>query len=529
MIFEEKYGTVPMEREKEQQMKRLGNANAWNAAGKCLSAAALICGGLMGILIAWVSLLNLSAETSPITFALLYLAAGTGIVLAVIALCRAVPAKSELRFCICLAAAAFAVRGVFVLLIPSEPASDFNAMYAAACELAQGNNILNDTPYFQWWSYQSGFVAWMAFWIRLFGADVFFFQMTNCLCGAGCAVLVCALARRFASPQGARAAGILYLIYPGSIVFAPVLTNQHLSELLLLTALYVATGEGDTVKSRLLRGGAAGLLLALSNAVRPSAVVMVLAVLAVLILELFRWKELGRRGLLPVAAGVLAIAAVYVLSGEALSWLVRITELNRNGLTNNVPEWKFISGLNQESHGGYSDADAELVFTEAPVEQIRENARQLLRERLADLTPDRLLALFWLKIKAMWGGFEPAWWAMTQNVMDAYAARGQMEALAWWHSKLERLSGGVYIADSLLISAGCVRAALREERGRSAALLLALTALAYFCVHLLIEVQSRYRTLLFAVALPLAAIGADWLAEWCGRLLVRRKEKRKET
>lgn len=502
-------------------MKKHGIADAWDFAGRNLSAAALICGGMMGVLLACVSLLNLSMETSSFIFSLLYLATGMGMVATVIALCKAIPAKNEIRFCICLAVTAFAVRGVFVLLVPAEPVSDFRIMYDAACELARGNDVMNDSPYFQWWSYQSAFVAWMALWIRLFGAGVGFFQGMNCLCGALCAVLVYALARRFASSQGARAAGILYLLYPGSIFLAPVLTNQHLSELLLLAALYIAAcGEGD-LRARAYRDGAAGLLLAMSNAIRPSAVVAVAAVLALLILELFRWKELGRHRLLPVAAGALTIAAVFFLAGGGLSSLVRATELNRNGLTNNVPQWKFILGLNQESTGGYSMADADIVFASDRLDKIQLAARQMLSKRLAALTPDRLLILVLQKIKLMWGGFEPIQWAMTKNVIEVYAARGQTEMLILWRSRIERLSSGIYIVNSLLIAVGCVRAPFQEEKRRRVALLLTLTALAYFCVHLLIEVQSRYRTLLFAVALPLSAIGADWLAE-SGRKLLRR-------
>ena len=502
--------------------------NMWAFLGGFPPAAALVCGGIMGLLFASVSWIYLAGQTAPFAFAALYPAAGLAVAAAVIFLCRIVPVRNGIRFCVCLAAAAFAVRGLFVLLIPAEPVSDFQIMYDAACELARGNNIMNDSDYFQWWPYQSAFVAWMALWIRLFGVGVGFFQVMNCLCGAGCAVLVYALAGRFASPQGARAAGVLYLLYPGSVFLAPVLTNQHLSELLLLAALYIVTGGKDEFRTRAFRGGAAGLLLALSNAIRPSAVVVVLAVLVLLILELFRWKELGRSGLLAAAAEAVAIAAVYFLTGEGLSLLFRDTGLNRYGLVNNVPQWKFSLGLNQESSGGYSGADADRVFAAGSVAQIQETARQLLKERLADLTPDRLFALFLRKIRAMWGEFEPIWWAVTQNVTDGYAARGQMELLIWWQSKFERLSSGIYIADSLLIAAGCIRAAMKEEKGRDAALLLTLAALAYFCAHLFIEVQARYRTLLFAVVIPLAAIGTDWLGSLAGRPLKRRKEKRKE-
>lgn len=497
--------------------------------GKYLPAAALMCGGVMGLLIALVSGLYLAVETEPAVFAAVYLAAGLAAAAAVVFLCRTVPVGSEVRFCIILAAAAFAVRALFVLLIPTEPVSDFGILYGAAQQLAGGNNILNDTPYFQWWAYQSGFVAWMALWIKLFGADVFFFQMTNCLFGAGCAVLVYALARRFASVRGARAAGMLYLIYPGSVILAPVLTNQHLSELLLLAALYVVTGGEDRVKTRLLRGVAAGALLALSSAVRPAAVVAAAGALAVLVLTLFRWKELGRRGLLTAGLGTLSVIAVYFLASGGLSWLVRAAGLNRYGLESNVPQWKFILGLNLESGGEYSPADESVVFIYDRMDRIQEAARLLLKERLSGLSPVRLLKLFLRKIRTMWGTFEPTYWAVTQNVSDAYAARGGLEALTWWQNKLERVFSGICIADSLLIAAGSFRAALREERGRDTVLLLTLTALAYFCVHLLIEVQPRYRTALFAVAMPLAAIGADRAAEWCGRFLKCRKEKRKET
>ena len=510
-------------------MRRLENADIWDSAGRLLPAAAFVCGGVMGLMIALVSWLNLAGKTAPAALALLYLAAGAGAALAVIALCRTVPIKSGLQFCICLAAAAFAVRLVFVLLVPMEPISDFGAMYDAAQHLAAGDNIMNDKPYFQRWPYQSGFVAWMALWIRLFGADVFFFQVTNCLFGAGTAVLVYGLARRFASHRGAMAAGVLYLFYPGSVRLAPVLTNQHLSELLLLAALYVATGGEGRVKTRLLRGAAAGALLALSNAVRPAVIVAVLAVPAVLLLDLFRWKELGRAGLPPIAGGALATVAVYVLATRGISWLAQATGLNQYGLTSQVPMWKFAVGLNEASKGEWNEADDAIVFASDLLVENRAAARRLLEERLAELTPGRLLILFWEKIKTMWGEFEVTQWTFAADGTEADAAQGLAGRLNWALSQVVRIASGFAVANSLLIAAGCIRAAWKKDPGREAALLLTLTALAYFCAHLLIEIQTRYRTTLFAVAIPLTAIGADWLAEWCGRLLERRKEKRKET
>ncbi len=504
-----------------EQLKRKG---AWGGAGGALSAAALICGGIMCLVIVMASAWNLFEQTTPVAFALLYLAAGLALTLGTAALCRLVPAKSEARFCVCLAAAVFALRWLMVLLAPTRPESDFAVLFSAARELAGGNNVMNGTPYFQWWAYQSGFVAWMAVWIRLFHADVFFFQMMNCLCGAVSAVLVYGLARRFASSRGARAAGMLYLLYPGSLLLTPVLTNQHLSEVLLLAGLYIASGGEGRLKDRLLRGLGAGALLALSDVIRPAAVVAVLGALAVLLLSMLRWRELGRDGVAAAAAGTLCLLAAYFAVTRGLSWLTAVSGLNQYGLTNQVPSWKFALGLNMDTGGAYSQADADLVFASPDPAAAEQAAWALLSERLAGSTLLSLPDLFSRKIDNMWGGFEPTLWTFTSGVTGAYAARGLGEALQWWLDKAVRLASGIYIGENLLIAAGCVRAAWRQERGRGTALLLTLTALAYFCAHLLIEIQSRYRTLLFAVCLPLAALGADWLAELFSAAGKRRKE-----
>jgi hypothetical protein len=60
----------------------------------------------------------------------------------------------------------------------------------AAGYLAQGVNLLGELDYFHYWPYQSAFVAWMALFIRLFGADVVFFKLTNCLFSALSTLLV---------------------------------------------------------------------------------------------------------------------------------------------------------------------------------------------------------------------------------------------------------------------------------------------------------------------------------------------------
>ena len=83
---------------------------------------------------------------------------------------------------------------------------------------------------------------------------------------------------------------------------------------------------------------------------------------------------------------------------------------------------------------------------------------------------------------------------------------------------LQRLCSGCWISMNLMNAGAALSALRRRERPRGVRLLLMLTALAYFCAHLFIEIQIRYRSTMTVLLFVLAAAGFDWVAG-----LVRRK------
>lgn len=406
-------------------------------------------------------------------------------------------------------AAALLLKGAFALALDTPPESDFGILYAAAAKLAAGVNVLPQSEYFQNWPYQSAFVAWMAFFIRFFGADVTFFKLTNCVFSALTTLLIYRIARRFASEGGARAAGAAFLLYPGTFLLVPVLTNQHLSELLLLLSLYVYTAPAARLRRNGGQGAAAGALLALGNAIRPVGIVAVLAVAAQLALGFLLWVRRDRSRLGHLALRAAAAVTVYFCVGAALSGLVRIAGLNPSGLADNVPEWKFILGLNEQSDGGFNYADNEALF--AAGADTRRAAEALLRERLEIFkSPGRFFALVYRKARVMWGGFEPAYWAFNDGAraaLSTHVSPEKLDLLLMWGKKLTAF---FYLWANLLIAAGAVFAA-RRGRAQGAAALLMLAALAYFGAHFFIEVQTRYRSLMTVLTFPLIAPGADAL------------------
>lgn len=468
----------------------------------------------VGLMIAAASAYILLVNTVPRAFFLFYAA-----VPALCMLCGAVflpvGRLGTRSFLILLLAAALVLKGVVALTVTPELESDFYLLHYAAEQLAQGNNILNDTTYFQLWSYQSFFVALLAGVIKLFGPSPVTFQLMNVLLSALTNLLVYTLARRFAAERSARLAALLFLLYPGTYFLIPLLTNQHLSEFLLLAALWVYTAPARGRAGQFWRGGAGGVLLALSNAVRPMGVVAALAVCVCLVLRLGSRNRPLWAELLP---GVCFLAA-YFLCGKLLACLVIWTGLNRYGLTNQAPEWKFILGLNQETLGRYSDADAAAVFGTG-VDQ-HQAMDQLMKTRMSISLPD-LLRLMVQKIRIMWGGFEDATWILTPRYLEELEQRGLKELAAYIVDKLQRLSSGCYIAMGLTNVGGALSALRRRKPLPETQLLLMLTALAYFCAHLFIEIQIRYRSTMTVLLIILAAAGFDWLYG-----LLRRREPQK--
>lgn len=173
--------------------------------GRLLPAAA---GGLalfafaaMGLMIAAAAAYVLLTNTHPRGFFLLY-ACVPALCLAGAAVLLPAERLGRRAFLILLFTAALVLKGTAALTVTPRLESDFYLLHYAAEQLAQGNNILNDTSYFQLWPYQSFFVAVLAGVMKLFGASPVVFRLMNALLSALTNLLVYALARRFASERG---------------------------------------------------------------------------------------------------------------------------------------------------------------------------------------------------------------------------------------------------------------------------------------------------------------------------------------
>lgn len=394
----------------------------------------------------------------------------------------------------------FALALCFILWLNSQPVQDFNTMYTAAGQLARGDHAYLDNVYFFNWAYQSAFTAYEAVVIALFGQSPLPLQLLNAAYLAGTNLMVYLIARKLVSQRAAMTAGVLYALYPAPLFLAGVLTNQHLSVFLFYTAVYLLL---RTPRPCLPRWLGAGALIALGNAMRPIGVILLLAAG---IWSVICWLRSGHiRWLL---SGMSA-AASYILLGALLSGIIVWSGINPQGLANNQPMWKFVVGLNQDSSGHWNEADYETYLDPSLTQtEANEAMTQEVLERLS-VGPVKLAGLAWRKSAAMWAGSEDLYWGFGHHDQSAPAVP---LPLSWNTTQLlfGDLDKGIYLLAFALALYALVRR-LRDKAPDPAPLLLTLLLCGYYAVHLIVEVQVRYRYFLMPCVFLLAACALDHL------------------
>jgi len=404
-------------------------------------------------------------------------------------------------FALGLFAVAFGLKLAMALWAEAEPFSDFLTMYNAAADLSRGG--FDETqaywPYLLRWAYQTFFVAYEAVILWAFPSSFGLtpLLMTNTLWMAGANVLVYALARQCMSERGARLAALLYLLFPAPYLLAPVLTNQHVSLFFALLGLWLLMRG-----KRVVWFVPAGVCLAVGNALRPDVLLLAAALGGVLLLRLLgrltRWKTEWQwkavwADTMPVAVSV----GVCWLTGVALSAVFVVSGLNPNGLKNMNPEWKFVIGLNMATGGGFSQPLYDRVFPTAEgekdvflfdLETSREVSRIVVREHMR--MPKRAMAdfLFEKTVRA-WGFTESTSWAF----------RGQDERMTPFGVTVEEAAGVWRYAERIYFAVVCALAAFgaaMQWRRKDVSVVLVACGLMlalFIGVHVLIEVQTRYR------------------------------------
>jgi len=166
---------------------------------------------------------------------------------------------------------------IWIIFVQTEVISDYSLMYSAAQEIVNGQRDYLSWIYFQRYPYQMGFTSYQALILSIFNS-VGFLKFINVLWCVVASLAVYGIARECFSQRVAVLAMLLHVMMLPILVLSSVLTNQHIAIAWLYIGIYLWLKAGW--RSWLI-AIAAGIALAIGNAMRPIGIVVIAAIVVI--------------------------------------------------------------------------------------------------------------------------------------------------------------------------------------------------------------------------------------------------------
>lgn len=472
--------------------------------GRVVCRLGCLCAGLIGLFVVGQNLFALAAEPLRLVGVLGLMAVLTAGVWSLARLPRERRWDAALLG-VCLGLC-LALRLGWMLVVRTPVQSDFGLMLDAARQAAAGDFSWTgpEGSYFWRWSYQIPFVLYEALVWKLI-PSLWALKGMNLLFMVGIDALIYAIARRFLPARAALVTALLYAVYPASIHMSAVLTNQHIATFFLLLGVWlVLTGKGWP--QMLL----AGACFAIENLMRSEAIVFLATLLCCALCLFLRFprRETAKR----LAAGVLAVLVAYAGVSRAVGAGLTAAGAAPYGVTNRMPQWLFVLGLDAAGNGGYSERNAHVLTI------LDDGARAAETRRIIDQSFRQrgdAVGFFAEKTAFMWAQEESFYWSTGYLDPAAKPMGISVDAALKLLSTAEK---ALYLLawSSMPLAAWILFLGKEEDWAGGGAFFCLIAVCAAFCAYLLIEVQPRYRYFIMPFLFLLSGLPA-WRLQALGR------------
>lgn len=382
------------------------------------------------------------------------------------------------------------IRLYFIYNLPTQPIYDYATYHLSATGVSQGNwealALLEGKPW--------GYPLLLGLIYKLLGVKIILAQYLNVILSLVSMWLLFLLTKRLMGQSYGLMAAILYALLPSQIFMNNVINSEILFITLVLAGIYFSIRfmQDYSLKNLIFTG----IFLGLSQVVRPVGMIYLLVFIGFIALQLFpgHLKRAIKYALVVVLSFYLMLlpflALKSVLYKQPILW-----EKGTFGIV-------FVMGTNVESGGYWNQEDYDylkslLIKYDNNAEKVNREAFKLALWRLS--RSDDFKFMVPTKIYNMWSvdtfGFE---WANTD-------AQGNMIIS---EEELLRTYRGIsqiyYSLVLLIIVASIIGFRMEKEAGYRYIMSL---FLAFFFLHIFIEVQGRYHMPLTPLFLVMLAYG----------------------
>ncbi|MEI6132380.1 MAG: glycosyltransferase family 39 protein [Bacillota bacterium] len=296
-------------------------------------------------------------------------------------------------------------RIIIVSSINVSPFSDFDLYHSLAKSLSQG--VASTQEYIALFPHVVGYPYILSFFYKIFGAYAEVAQGLNILFSIGIAILIYLICKIKVNSYAAIFASILWCLWPTQMFYCELpCTEYTFTFFMLLTVyLFLVFTEAPVLKSNplflALCAIVIGVLLAVTNAIRPTGIILLLGMLILIFLMKYKKRELIYRFLLVLVIGVSFLIVSKTISGNVERLIDRKVAQSPIGFNLYV-------GMNYDSKGGWNledstylsellkkhNGDVNLVHTELLNGGI---------QRFFSRDIGKNLELFMIKSSKMWG------------------------------------------------------------------------------------------------------------------------------
>lgn len=382
----------------------------------------------------------------------------------------------------------FLVRILFIIVVDFPQLHDFETLLMASKMFSHGDYSFNQWWHFYTWGYQTGFVIYQGFLLKLFNS-VFLLKLLNVLYSSFLVLFIYKISIRISDEKSARFVSLLYMVFPFYIFMNTILANHHLATLLMYLGILFLIKKDKSFKDYVF----GAILIGFGNIIRPEGIIVVLSLI---VYEVFL---INKEKIFKVIIHVCAFLIIYFSIGFLGSFLVIKSGVNPAGLRNHDPLWKFILGFNYNSCGYYDDSDSQYQVD-------RETEISIIKERVFSNLP-RTGKLMICKIDHFWLSSDLNLESESYNDKTINIGNVNIKFSSIF-DKVVSFNSSIQIFILIMFILGLF---VNRKKIPNEALFLIIMCVITFFVFLFIEIQPRYAYFIHVSLFILASLGIRFI------------------
>lgn len=398
------------------------------------------------------------------------------------------------------------IYGVWNIYAKTPAVSDYKVLIDGAKQILNGtfaNLSFDKSNYFYFYNFQTGFVAYLALIMKIFGQRLLYLKLIEIIIMSLTNILIYEIASKVYSRKVGVVASIVYTLLLFNIAGASIVNNQHISTFFNVLAIFFF------IKKKWQYNVLSGICLAIAIILRPSSIIFAIAFILFLIWKLLlnKLKDWKKTIISLFTIIIMLLGVVKIFDFE----MVNKGLVPNSAVMGNVKYFKIVLGIYGGSIFGYKTENAEKTQLYFDLEHMNfdyEAYNNLSKLMLIDQLKNHFDARVKYVIDKMiifCGGYDSQIDYAGEDIQDSNTA--QVIKYAGYSQYILLLISAVSISLICILKNDNLQYESKNEYWDS---LFKIIFIGYFLIHIPIEIQTRYRydqyVMLSIIVSPLLSI-----------------------